>query len=128
MAAIPIDQTRATVLLAGPDVVAAPDYGPEDAQGKRKKIDGAQGRDKATGLPVWQINVIIMYPGAPETARVKVAAAVNPAPVLAGLAPLSPVTLVDFTGTPYGDGKVSYRATGVEVPVSAGRRSGSDAA
>ena len=87
--------------------------------------------DKATGLPLWVVEVIDADEQARQrTVKVKVAAAVQP--VLPSSAPGSPFTAVEFEGltvTPYADtsrcqgkGKCaarqgySLKATGVRAP------------
>jgi hypothetical protein len=86
-----------------------------------------QAKDKATGGPLWMVEVIDADPEArAKTARVKVAAPVQPVlpPPLAG----SPFTPVEFTGltvTPYVNqaGRLAYslKATGVRSPGRGGR-------
>ncbi len=81
-----------------------------------------QAKDKATGAPLWMIEVIDADPQARDkTARVKIAAPVQPVlpPPLAG----SPFTPVEFTGmtvTPYVNqaGRLAYslRASSVSAP------------
>ena len=87
-----------------------------------------QARDKDTGLPVWQVEVLDFDPQAREkTFRVKIAAAVQPVPpdAVAGV-PVRPVVLEGLSVTPYiKDGnrpKIGYslRCTGLAAP---GRRS-----
>jgi len=89
-----------------------------------------QGRDKTSGLPMWQVDVLDADPQARErTLRVKIAASVQPVPpeALAGL-PFRPVELDGLTVTPYvkesaglGRSRVGYslRATGMRAPKSA---------
>jgi hypothetical protein len=88
-----------------------------------------QGRDKTSGLPMWQFDVLDADPEARErTVRVKIAAAVQPVPpdALPGL-PFRPVELDGLTVTPYvkestglGRARVAYslRATGMRAPKS----------
>ena len=81
-----------------------------------------QAKDKATGAPLWMVEVIDADPQArTKTAKVKVAGPVQPVlpPPLAG----SPFTPVEFTGltvTPYVNqaGRLAYslRASGVSAP------------
>ena len=87
-----------------------------------------QARDKDTGLPVWQVEVLDFDQQAREkTYRVKIAAAVQPVPpeAVAGV-PVRPVVLENLTVTPYiAEGsrpKIAYslRCTGLAAP---GRRS-----
>jgi hypothetical protein len=90
-----------------------------------------QQADKATGLPLWVVEVIDADPDARQrTVKVKIAAQVQP--VLPTPAPGSPFTAVEFDGmtaTPYvdtgrcqGKGKCaarqaySLKATGVRAP------------
>jgi hypothetical protein len=81
-----------------------------------------QSKDKATGLPLWVVEVIHADPAARDkTAKVKVAAADQP--VLPAAGPLSPFMPVEFAGltvTPYvnqaGRLAYSFKATGVKVP------------
>ena len=97
-----------------------------NASTKERKV---QARDKDTGLPVWQIDVMDFDPEARErTFKVKVAAAVQPVPpeAVAGL-PVRPVVLEGLTVTPWikevPRGKAivsviaySVRATGLAAP------------
>ena len=92
------------------------------------KDNPVQARDKETGLPMWQVEVLDFDEQAREkTYRVKIAAAVQPVPpeAVAGL-PIRPVVLEGLTVTPYiADGprpKIAYslRCTGLAAP---GRRS-----
>jgi hypothetical protein len=93
-----------------------------------------QSRDKVTGLPLWQADVIDGDPEARDkTVRVKVAAAdlpVLPAPG-AGF-PFVPVEFAGLTVTPYVNqaGRLAYslKATAVRVPGRSGRGGGQDAA
>ena len=96
-----------------------------DASTKENRV---QARDKDTGLPVWQVEVLDFDQQAREkTYRVKIAAAVQPVPpeAVAGV-PVRPVVLESLTVTPYiADGprpKIAYslRCTGLAAP---GRRS-----
>ncbi len=87
-----------------------------------------QQADKATGLPLWAVEVIDADPSArARTVKVKVAAAHQPAlpPAPAG----SPFAAVEFTGltvTPYvnGAGRLAYsvKAAGVRAPGRSGGR------
>jgi hypothetical protein len=94
-----------------------------------------QSKDKNSGLPLWQIDVIDADPEAREkTARVKVAAdhqPVLPPPPAAGL-PFVPVEFAGLTVTPYvnqaGRLAFSLKATGVKVAGRGGRGSGQEAA
>ena len=93
-----------------------------------------QSKDKASGMPLWVIEVIDADPEArAKTVRVKIAAPVAPVlpPPLAG----SPFTPVEFTGmsvTPYVNqaGRLAYslRAAGVSAPVKPGPGARRDAA
>ncbi len=86
-----------------------------------------QAKDKATGEPVWAIDVIDADPDArAKTVRVKVTA--HAQPVLPTAPPGSPFIPVDFTGmsvTPYVNqaGRLAYslKATGVRSPGRGGR-------
>jgi hypothetical protein len=86
-----------------------------------------QSKDKASGLPLWQADVIDADPAAREkTVRVKVAAV--EAPVLPAPHPGMPFVPVEFAGltvTPYVNqaGRLAYsvRASGVRVPPRGGR-------
>jgi hypothetical protein len=92
-----------------------------------------QSKDKTTGLPLWQVDVIDGDPQARDkTARIKVAASdqpVLPAPA-AGL-PFVPVEFAGLTVTPYVSqaGRLAYslKATGVRV-VRTGRGGGQESA
>ncbi len=88
------------------------------------KENRVQARDKESGLPMWQVEVLDFDEHAREkTYRVKIAAAVQPVPpdAVAGL-PIRPVVLEGLTVTPYiADGprpKIAYslRATGLAAP------------
>jgi hypothetical protein len=91
-----------------------------------------QAKDKATGLPVWVVEVIDADPAARDkTAKVKVAAAVQPVlPAAPAGLPFVPVEFAGMTVTPYVNqaGRLAYslRAAGVR---GAGRpgRAGADA-
>ena len=70
---------------------------------KSSKDNRVQARDKDTGLPLWQVEVLDFDPKAREkTFRVKVAAAVQPVPpeAIAG-APVRPVVLEGLQVVPY---------------------------
>ena len=71
-----------------------------DASTKDNRV---QARDKDTGLPVWQVEVLDFDPQAREkTFRVKIAAAVQPVPPeQSGNVPVRPVVLEGLTVTPY---------------------------
>jgi hypothetical protein len=81
-----------------------------------------QSKDKTSGLPLWQVDVIDADPQArAKTARVKVAASdqpVLPAPPASGL-PFVPVEFAGLTVTPYVNqaGRLGYslKATGVRA-------------
>ena len=100
---------------------------------KSSKENRVQARDKETGLPLWQVEVLDFDPKAREkTFRVKIASAVQPVPpeALAG-APVRPVVLEGLTVTPYiKDGprpRIGYslRCTALVAP---GRRAETKAA
>jgi hypothetical protein len=81
-----------------------------------------QSKDKATGLPLWQVEVIDADTGArTRTVKVKVAASAEPAlpPGPAGV-PFVPVEFTGLTVTPYVNqsGKLGYslKAAGVRAP------------
>jgi len=86
-----------------------------------------QSKDKATGLPLWQVDVIDADPAARDkSVRVKVAA--PDTPVLPAPHPGMPFIPVEFAGltvTPYVNqaGRLSYalRATGVRTVSRQGR-------
>ena len=86
-----------------------------------------QSKDKASGLPLWQVDVIDADPAARDkSVRVKVAA--PDAPVLPAPHPGMPFVPVEFAGltvTPYVNqaGRLSYalRATGVRATGRQGR-------
>src|SRR4051812_5483943 len=93
-----------------------------DASTKERKV---QARDKETGLPLWQVDVMDFDPEARErTFRVKIAAAVQPVPPSAveGV-PVRPVVLEGLTVTPWLDDRgarpriaYSLKATGLAAP------------
>jgi hypothetical protein len=80
-----------------------------------------QSKDKATGLPLWVVDVIDGDPLARDkTARVKVAASDQPVlPAPAGGLPFVPVEFAGLTVTPYVNqgGRLAYslKATGVRA-------------
>jgi hypothetical protein len=86
-----------------------------------------QAKDKATGLPVWVVEVIDADPAARDkTAKVKVAAQVQPVLPAAGAGmPFVPVEFTGLTITPYVNqaGRLAYslKAAGVRAPGRAGR-------
>jgi hypothetical protein len=85
-----------------------------------------QSKDRTSGLPLWQVDVIDGDPQARDkTARVKVAAPDQPAlPAPAAGLPFVPVEFAGLTVTPYVNqgGRLAYslKATGVRA-VRAGR-------
>src|ERR1022692_366390 len=95
-----------------------------------------QSKDKATGMPLWVVDVIDADPQARDkTARVKVAAADLPVlpPAHAGM-PFIPVEFTGLTVTAYVNqaGRLAYslKAAGARAPSRSGRGSadGKDAA
>src|SRR5436190_2474558 len=81
-----------------------------------------QSKDKATGLPLWAVEVIDADKEA-RTRTVKVKVAAPDQPVLPASPPGVPFTAVEFTGltvTPYvnQNGKLGYslKATGIRAP------------
>jgi hypothetical protein len=80
-----------------------------------------QSKDKASGLPLWQVDVIDADPAARDkTVRVKVAAPDQPMlPAATAGMPFVPVEFAGLTVTPYVNqaGRLAYsiRATGVRV-------------
>ena len=100
---------------------------PMDDFDKSSKDNRVQARDKDTGLPMWQVEVLDFDPQARDkTFRVKIAAAVQPVPPeQSGTVPVRPVVLEGLTVTPYiKDGnrpRIAYslRCTGLAAP---GRR------
>jgi hypothetical protein len=91
-----------------------------------------QSKDKATGLPLWVVDVIDADPQArSRTIKVKVAAEYQPTlPASSASSPFVPVEFSGLTVTPYVNqaGRLGYslKATGVRAPVRHGGRSGSD--
>ena len=89
-----------------------------------------QSKDKASGLPLWSVEVIDADQNArTRTVKVKVAAQVQPVlPAPAGGVPFVPVEFTGLTVTPYVTqaGKLGYslKASGVRSPSSGGRQSG----
>jgi hypothetical protein len=89
-----------------------------------------QAKDKATGLPVWVVEVIDADPAARDkTAKVKVAAQAQPVLPAAGAGmPFVPVEFTGLTVTPYVSqaGRLAYslRAAGVRAPGRSGRAAG----
>ena len=70
---------------------------------KSSRENRVQARDKETGLPLWQVEVLDFDPQAREkTFRVKIASAVQPVPpdAIAG-APVRPVVLEGLQVVPY---------------------------
>ena len=89
-----------------------------------------QAKDKATGQPVWVIEVIDADPAARDkTVKVKVAGPVQPVlpPASAGM-PFVPVEFAGLTVTPYVNqaGRLAYslKAAGVRGPGRSGRTAG----
>ena len=86
-----------------------------------------QAKDKATGLPVWVVDVIDADPAARDkTVKVKVAAADQPVlPAPAAGMPFVPVEFAGLTVTPYVNqaGRLAYslKAAGVRAPGRSGR-------
>src|ERR1017187_9568487 len=80
-----------------------------------------QSKDKTSGLPLWQVDVIDAAPTPRDkTVRVKVAAADQPVlPSAAGGLPFVPVEFAGLTVTPYVNqsGRLAYslRATGIRA-------------
>jgi hypothetical protein len=80
-----------------------------------------QSKDKTSGLPLWQVDIIDPDPDAREkTVRVKVAAAEQPVlPASTAAVPFIPVELAGLTVTPYVSqaGRLAYslKATGVRA-------------
>jgi hypothetical protein len=89
-----------------------------------------QSKDKASGLPLWVVDVIDADPAAREkTVRIKVAAADQPVlPAAPAGLPFVPVEFTGLTVTPYVSqaGRLAYalRAAGIRV-VRGGRNNGS---
>lgn len=111
---------------------AAGDFEPVRDYEASKSGRFVQSKDKASGLPLWQVEVIDGDAAARDkTARVKVAAADQPS--LPAPQSATPFTAVEFTGltvTPYVSqaGRLAYslKATGVRAPGRAAR-GGNDA-
>jgi hypothetical protein len=105
---------------------------------KSNKDHRVQARDKESGLPVWQVEVLDFDPLAREkTFRVKIVAAVQPVPPAAVEgAPVRPVVLENLTVTPWLKGEdgprprigYSLRCTGLAAPGRSARQSSSSAA
>ena len=93
-----------------------------------------QSKDKASGLPLWVVEVIDGDPSARDkTARIKVAAPDQPTlPAASAGVPFVPVEFTGMTVTPYvsQSGRLAYslKATGVRSPARGGRGSGQDSA
>ena len=93
-----------------------------EASSKERRV---QARDKVSGLPLWQVDVMDFDPEARErTFRVKIAAAVQPVPPSAveGV-PVRPVVLEGLTVMPWLDDRgarpriaYSLKATGLAAP------------
>jgi hypothetical protein len=100
-------------------VTASDDF---EASSKERKV---QARDKVSGLPLWQVDVMDFDPEARErTFRVKIAAPVQPVPPSAveGV-PVRPVVLEGLMVTPWLDDRgarpkimYSLKATGLAAP------------
>jgi hypothetical protein len=86
-----------------------------------------QAKDKATGQPVWIIEVIDADPAARDkTVKIKVAASAQPAlPAPPAGMPFVPVEFTGMTVTPYVNqsGRLAYslRASAVRIPNRGGR-------
>jgi hypothetical protein len=91
-----------------------------------------QSKDKATGLPLWSVEVIDADQTArTRTVKVKVAAPVQPVlPHPPGGVPFTPVEFTGLTVTPYVNqaGKLGYslKATGIRAPGRPSGRPGPD--
>jgi hypothetical protein len=87
-----------------------------------------QSKDKATGLPLWVVDVIDGDPAARDkTARVKVAASDQPVlPAPAGGLPFVPVEFAGLTVTPYVNqaGRLAYSLKAAGVRAVRGGRGG----
>ena len=100
-------------------VTASDDF---EASTKERRV---QARDKVSGLPLWQVDVMDFDPETRErTFRVRIAAAVQPVPpsAIEG-APVRPVVLEGLTVTPWLDDRgarpriaYSLKATGLATP------------
>lgn len=97
---------------------------PRNEFGAGTRENPVQERDKDTGLPIWQVDVMDFDPEARErTFKVKIISAVQPVPpeALPGT-PVRPVVLEGLTITPYiKEGKFpkiaySLKATGLAAP------------
>jgi hypothetical protein len=92
-----------------------------------------QAKDKATGEPVWVIEVIDADPAARDkTAKVKIATRAQPVlPAAPAGMPFVPVEFAGLTVTPYVNqaGRLAYslRAAGVRVPGRPARGDGKEA-
>ncbi len=122
VSALPIDNTRVSLMLASETVEEVPAYA-ELSDGSRRRVDGRQATDPVSGLPLFFVYVMLLgEPGTrPEMVRVKVQSATLP--TLPGL--FQPVPFEGLTCTPYVDsssGRValSWKAEGIR---SAGSRS-----
>ena len=88
-----------------------------------------QSKDKATGLPLWAVEVIDADPEArTKTVKIKVAAQAEPVlPTAPAGLPFVPVEFTGLTVTPYVNqaGRLAYslKATGVRAPGRPGRGS-----
>jgi hypothetical protein len=88
-----------------------------------------QSKDKVSGLPLWQVDVIDGDTTARDkTARIKVASSEQPVlPAAPAGMPFVPVEFTGLTVTPYVNqaGRLAYslKATGVRVPGRGGRGS-----
>jgi hypothetical protein len=88
-----------------------------------------QSKDKASGLPLWMVEVIDADSSARQkTVRVKIAATEHPVlPTAPTTVPFVPVEFTGLTVTPYVSqaGRLAYslKATGVRVPGKTGRGS-----
>ncbi len=86
-----------------------------------------QSKDKATGLPLWVVEIIDGDTTARDkTARVKVASVEQPVlPAASAMSPFVPVEFTGLTVTPYVNqsGRLAYslKATGVRIPGRPGR-------
>jgi hypothetical protein len=91
---------------------------------KSSKDNRVQARDKDTGLPLWQVEVLDFDQQAREkTFKVKIAAAVQPVPPESVVqVPVRPVVLEGLTVTPYikegNRPRIAYslRCTGLAAP------------
>lgn len=115
---LPIDTDRLALLAAG-KCMAVAEYA-ELADGTKRRVPGAQAKDRDTGLPLWVVDCFVDdedEDGRAEIVGVKVASNEKPQ-----VQKLRPIQFVGLVASGYlRDGRVTYtfRASGIAPSMSA---------